>query len=695
MMIKRSIAKRLNTAILAFLGTFAVAAPAFSDEGMWLVNKPPLKQLKDRFNFEPSRNWLEHVQKSAVRFSTGGSGSIVSKDGLVMTNHHVGSDNLEKLSTPDRDLLKTGFFAKTNAEELKCEDLELMSLWTIEDVSERVKGAASPGLSPAEANTARRKMMTTIEEEAEEKTKLDCQVVTLYQGGLYHLYCYKRYTDVRLVFAPEQQAAYFGGDNDNFEYPRFCLDVAFFRIYEDGKPLRPEHYLKWSANGAAEGDPIFVLGHPGRTRRLYTVDHLKFLRDVDVPSTLRQLWRREVQLQTFSGRNEENARIGRGDLFGVQNSRKAFTGILGGLHDPAIWKRKIADEKKLREFVDGNPDRKGQWGDAWDRISAAQRTYREFYTRHRTRGTNSTLAGFARHLVRLAEEKTKPNAERLREYRDTELDSLFLDLYSPAPIYDDLEIDRLTSGFSYMAETYGGDDPLVVKVLAGQSPRARAESLIRGTALKDVDARRKLADGGQDAIRASSDPLIKLALETDAEFRAIRKRYEDEVEAAERDGYAKIAAAQFALYGEDLYPDATFTLRLAYGTVKSFKENGRTVPAFTHLGGTYTRSEERRGEPPFDLVETWVKGKSRLNLDTPYNFVSNADIIGGNSGSPVINRAGEVVGLIFDGNIQSLVLDIAYTDEQARAVSVDSRGIIECLRNLYHAGSLADEITKS
>jgi len=670
-----------------------LASTAFADEGMWLPNKPPVKRLKEKYGFEPTPPWLEHVQKSAVRFSTGGSASFVSADGLVMTNHHVGSDNLQKFSTPEKNLLKTGFYAKASADELKCEDLEINVLWTIEDVTDRVKGAATTGMSTAEANTARRKMMITVEKECEEKTKLDCQVVTLYHGGRYHLYQYKRYTDVRLVMAPEKEIAFFGGDTDNFEFPRYDLDMCFFRVYEDGKPLKPQHYLKWSENGAADNELVFVAGHPGRTQRLYTVDHLKFIRDVEAPLSLQRLWRREVQLASFAARNEEFERIADEDYFGVQNSRKARTGILAGLHNPALISEKLEAEKKLRTAVKGNPDYQGQWGDAWDKVAESRKNYREFFLRHRL-GIGSDLFSIARHLVRLAEEKPKPNPERLREYADSNLDSLYLEIYSPAPIYDDLEIDRITSSLSYVAEMLGGDDPFVVKVLAGKSPRARADELVRGTKLKDVDTRKKIAEGGKEAIEKSTDPMIRLAVEIDPESRALRKRFEDEIEGAERDAYAKIAAAQFAIFGEDTYPDATFTLRLALGPVKGYRENSQTVAPFTDFAGLYQRAAERKGQKGFDLPQRWIDGKDKLNLKTPFNFVCTADIIGGNSGSPVINRAGEVVGLIFDGNIQSLVLDIAYTEEQARAVSVDSRAIIEALRRLYDAGALADELTR-
>ena len=681
-----------RTALAAVFGV-AASSLVMADEGMWLFTKPPAKYLKEKYGFEPTPQWLEHVQKSSVRFNGGGSASFVSADGLVMTNHHVGSDDLEKLSTPEKNLLKTGFYARTREEEAKCPDLEINVLWTIEDVTDRIKGAVTKGMSTADANTSRRKMTTTIEKECEDATKLDCQVVTLYKGGRYHLYQYKRFTDIRLVMAPEQDIAFFGGDNDNFEYPRFDLDMCFFRVYEDGKPYKPEHYLKWSQNGSADGELVFVAGHPGRTQRLNTVEHLKFMRDVEMPVSMQRLWRREVQLQTFSGRNAEFARIAEGDLFGVQNGRKARTGILAGLQDPAVMKKKMEDEKKLRAAVSANPDYKGQWGDAWDQVAQAQAKYREFYPRHRS-GMRSDLFGIAVDLVRLAEEKQKPNAERLREYSDARLDSLYLELFSPKPIYDDLEIDRIASGLSYMVETFGGDDAYAQKALGGMSPRARAELLVRGTKLKDVELRKQLSEGGTVAIAASDDPMIRLAVELDPESRAWRKKYEDEIEGAEKDAYAKIAAAQFAINGEDMYPDATFTLRLAFGPVKGFVEGGRQVPPFTTFEGMYKRATERKGQTGFDLPQRWWDRKDKLKLDTPYNFVCTADIIGGNSGSPVVNKKGEVVGLIFDGNIQSLVLDIAYTEEQARAVAVDTRAIIEAMKKIYDAEPLAEEILR-
>lgn len=692
-----SIHTMMFRAIGLVLGSVVAWSSALADEGMWLLHRPPTKTLQERYDFAPPTAWFEHLQKSCVRFGRGGSASLVSANGLVMTNHHVGSGQLAKLSTPEHNLLETGFYAASRDQERKCEDLEVKILWSVQDVTGRVRGAVTAGMNAAEANDARRKAIATIEKQAGAASDLHYEVVTLYQGAWYYLYGYKRFTDVRLVMAPEQQVAFFGGDNDNFEYPRYDLDMSFFRIYENGKPFRPKHYLRWSTAGASQGDLIFAVGHPYRTQRLFTVDHLKFLRDVQYPTILRRLWRREVQLHTFSARSAENARIARGSLFGVQNSRKAFTGMLAGLLDPAIMQRKIEAEKSLRGAVRNNLKYFSQWGDAWEQVAGAQQISRSLYVRYsalegRREVIRSRLYGVARHLVRLATEREKPNGQRLEEYRDSALDSLTLQIYSPAPIYPSLEIDGIASGLSYLAETWGGDSSLVTMLLDGRSPRARAEQLVTETKLLDVAQRRRLAQGGLKAIHSSTDPMIRFAANLDPIARELRKQHEQTIESVERQAYARIAAAQFAVRGEEIAPDATGSLRIALGTIQGYQQSGHTVLPFTTMKGMYAHSEERGGKGPFHLPQRWGDRKDKLDLSTPFNFVSTADIIGGNSGSPVVNRAGEVVGLIFDGNIQTLVWNTIFTDKQARAVSVDVRAIIEALRNIYDAHALAKEI---
>jgi hypothetical protein len=548
----------------------------------------------------------------------------------------------------------------------------------------------------AAAGKARREVQSAIETEAKAKTGLKSEVVTLYQGGRYSLHCYKSFQDVRLVMAPEKGIAFFGGDPDNFEYPRFDLDMCFFRIYENGKPFHAEHFLKWSKNGTTDNELVFVSGHPGRTERLFTTEHLKFLRDVAYPLQMRNMWRREVQLATFRGRNPENARIAEGEFFGVQNSRKARTGILEGLQDERMFARKLEAEKKLRAAVAANPEYQKKWGDAWDQIASAERSYGTFFERQSAPGVGNGslggLYGIARGLLRIAAEDQKENSQRLREYTSARRETLTQQLFSPAPVYPDLEIDRLASGLQLMTELLGAGDPAVVKALGGLPPRLRAEQLIHGTKLADVAERKRLYEGKQAALDASTDPLILLARDFDAENRSLRKRFEDEVDSNEKEGYSKIAQAQFAIYGNSLYPDATFTLRLSYGTIKGYAQNGQTIPPFTNFAGLFQRSEERHNEFPFNLPPRWAGARDLVNPNTPYNFVSTCDIIGGNSGSPTINKAGEVVGLIFDGNIQSLILDIAYEEELARAVSVDTRAILESLRKVYDCQGLADEI---
>jgi hypothetical protein len=503
---------------------------------------------------------------------------------------------------------------------------------------------------------------------------------------------------VRLVMAPEAGIAFFGGDPDNFEYPRFDLDMCFFRIYENDKPIQAEHYLHWARNGCADGELVFVPGHPGRTERLNTVDHLQFMRDLEYPLSMRSLWRREVQLGTFMGRSAENRRVAEDDFFGVQNSRKARTGIFAGLQDPAFFARKKADEQKLRAAVDANPEWKKQWGDGWDIVAQAKQAQKEFFVRYGVLGgggmnLGGQLFAKAKDLVRMTDEKAKPAKDRLPEYSsDTSLKNVELALFSTAPIYPAFEVENLASRLQLMGELLGADDPTVVKVLAGKSPGARAEELVRGTKLMDVAERKRLAEGGKAALDASKDPLIELARMLDPEVRALRKRYEEEVSSREQQGYAKVAAANFAVNGEDQYPDATFTLRLSYGTVKGYPQDGVDIPPFTNFAGLYKRADERENKDPFEIPAKWLAAREKLNPNTPFNFVSTCDIIGGNSGSPVVNKAGEVVGLIFDGNIQSLVGDIGYDEALNRAVSVDARAMIEAMRKVYDAGALADEI---
>lgn len=688
------------------LTLMSAAVPVFADEGMWLFNHPPVTQLKEKYQFEPSPLWLEHLQKSSVRFNSGGSGSFVSGNGLCITNHHVGADALQKASSEQHNYLKEGFYAKTNAEEIKCGDLELNVLMSIEDVSARVNAAVKQGMSPEAAGKARENAIAEIEKESKDRTGLRSDVVTLYQGGLYHLYRYKRYDDVRIVFAPEQQMAFYGGDPDNFEYPRFDLDICIFRAYEKGQPAKIEHYLKWNAKGPSDGELTFVSGSPGRTDRQLTVDEMADRRDREVPTWLQMFNRREVLLHAWGQRSFENARRARDDLFGDENNRKRYGGYIAALLDPEIWSAIEARENKLRDAISRDSKLRSTIG-AYDRIKKAQAELTKIAPRYDyleqerpstvgyrgPRAFYGALFKYARLLTRVIDERAKPNGERIAAFRDSAKESLELQLFSTEPVYNDYEILRLTDSLTDFAEKFGANDPLVKQVLAGRSPKARAEELVNGTMMKQVEFRKNLYAKDAAALQAAQDPMLDLARMIDAPAREMRKAHETQEE-IKRQAYAEIANARFALEGTSNYPDATFTLRLSYGKVRGYEEDGKQIPPFTELAGLYQRAAEHDNLPPFNLAQRWIDHKGQLNLATKFNFVSDADIIGGNSGSPVVNKANEFVGIIFDGNIQSLVLDCIFSDKQARAVSVDSAAITEALRKVYDAGPLADELEK-
>lgn len=690
-------ARGRNVLTLRFLLlTLLLAAPlmdngaVFADEGMWLLNSLPVEHLKNMHGFEPDKKWSEHLMKSCVRFNVGGSASFVSSNGLVLTNHHVGSDTLYKLSTKENNYAKDGFLARTPAEELKAPDLELNQLLQITDVTEKVNSAVAGDLPAAEAAVARRARIGEIESAATEQSGLRSDVVTLYGGGKYHLYQYKKFTDVRLVWAPESAIAFFGGDADNFEYPRYNLDACIFRVYEDDKPAKIEHYFKWSKDGPAENELVFVAGNPGRTSRIFTMDALRHQRDVRLPWTLDFIRRREILLQQFALEGPEQARVAHDQLFGFQNARKAYVGELQGLQDPALMAGKAAAEKKLLDAVKSSESLTGS-ADAWQAIADVQQR-KGAHLREKL-SLRTDLFEIARRLVQMAAEDQKPSSERLAEFQDSGRDSLKQKLFSSAPVYKNLEQLLLGDLIARTCEIRGSDDVLCQKILDGMSPLERAAQIIAGTTIDNSDVRKQLAAGGAAAISSSQDPLIQLAVLVDDKLRSDKKNSEEMAE-IERQSYARIADALFQTQGTSVYPDATFTMRLAFGPVKGYEIGGESVSAFTDVAGTFAHEQSHLGQKDFALPESWKLAKDKIPGDTRMNFVCTADIIGGNSGSPVVNRDLELVGLIFDGNIQSLTADYVYTDKQGRAVSVHSNVIRDSLRHVYDAPFLADQLGK-
>lgn len=674
-----------------FVCLFGTAALA--DEGMWTFDNFPTATVNQKYGLHIDQPWLDRVRGASVRLSTGCSASIVTGDGLVLTNHHCVRDCAQQLSTATTDYVKDGFQVAKREDEKLCPGMQADILANISDVTDRVTKAAA-GKTGQDFVKARDAEIAAIEKEgcAGKEDKNQCQVVTLYQGGQYKLYTYRKYSDVRLVFAPEGMTAFFGGDPDNFNFPRYDLDCSFVRLYEDGKPVKTPDHLAWSTAPPKDGEPVFVAGNPGSTQRLLTADQLESLRDLALPETLIQFSELRGRLIRFASESAEHARIANDFLFGIENSFKAFHGEEKALVDPALIAAKRAADTDLKTKVAGNPALAAEISDPWTDIAKVQADYRALYLPYSMMearaGIGSDLFRFARTLVRAAAEKTKPNSDRLPAYTDSRLALLSKNLLDPQPVYPELEQATLEYWLSKLRENLTVDAPGTKTFLGKDSPENLSARLAQSK-LGDPAVRKALWDGGMVAVQASDDPMIKFVLATDAASRAIRKQFEERVSGPTDRATQKIARARFAIYGTNVYPDATFTLRLSYGKVQGWTDNGVSMPSFTYYKGLWERAT---GQFPFDLAPRWQTAQAKVDPGTVLDFVSDNDIIGGNSGSPVINAKGEVIGAAFDGNIESLGGAFGFDDRVNRMVSVSTAAITEALRNIYGNQTLTAEL---
>lgn len=666
------------------------SATTHADEGMWTFDHPPVQALAERYQFHVSPGWLEHLRLAAVNFG-GASSSFVSAQGLLLTNHHVGFSCIEKLSKAGGDLVMNGFLARGRDQELPCPDTELKVLRSSADVSAKVFAAVRPEAAAEIANTQRKTAIAAIEQACAAETKLRCEVVSLYHGSIYQLYRYQVWHDVRLVFAPEKQIAFFGGDSDNFVFPRFDLDMAIFRAYENGRPVTPPSYLRWSREGVREHEPVFAAGYPRSTDRLDTVAQLESQRDLHYPLRIASARRQRALLTAFSARSPESARRAENNLFGVENWLKAMLGEYQALRDGELMRKKVAEEAALRKQY-GELARSGD-DDPWRRVAAATRSLdaraRELWAVGYGRRSLFSLAG---QIVELANERGLPEGERLEDYREAAIAGLLPRLKSTAPIYQDLEIARLAGQWEEAAELLGRAHPYVQRVLGGATPLAAATKLIEASGLDQAEQRVRLIEGGLAAVQASTDPLIALARDIYPLRRALGKYAEVEVDTPLKRAAEAIGRARFRIHGDRLPPDATATLRFTYGSVAGYDADGILTPWKTNFLGLQARAAAFDQRPPFDLPPRWTQRQERLDPAMPFNFVATLDIIGGNSGSPVVNRQGEWVGVIFDGNLEGLGNRFAYTDAKARALAVDGRAIMESLVKVYGADDLAREL---
>jgi hypothetical protein len=670
-----------------------LCGPAAAEEGMWTFDDPPRALLQERYGFSPDAAWLEHVRLSSVRFNDGGSGAFVSPHGLLLTNHHVAVGQLQKMSSAERDYVRDGFYARELKDEIKAVDLELNVLQSVEDVTAKVQAVLKPGMSEEAALKARKAERARLEKESQAATGLRSEVIELYHGGEYWLYRVKKYTDVRLVWAPEKQAAFFGGDPDNFTYPRHDLDVAVFRVYEGDAPLATPHFLKVNPKGAQAGELVFISGHPGSSDRMDTYSQLEVQREVKLPFVLTYIERGLGVLREYSKRGPEQARRAQTLIFSYENGQKALSGEYAGLKDPVLMARKKAEEQALRDRVARDPEWKKAYADAWERIDrVVQEHIQEMFRRSLQQLMGSRLAGRALSLVMYTAEVQKPDAERLDGFHDSELEELQFITLSPAPVYKDLEAALLALGFQISFEKLDAADPYRKLIAELGGPETAAKALLEGTRLDDPAARRALWDGGRKAVEASTDPLVVFARKLEPIIRENDAWSKKNVESVLTPASERVARARFAVLGKGSYPDATFTLRLTFGPVQGYPMNGSQAAPFTTLHGLYDRSLGFDQQPPWDLPARFWERRSRLDLDTRANFVCVCDITGGNSGSPVFNKSAELVGVVFDGNIESLPGRFLFDPRASRAVAVHAGYLIHALERLYDAGELADEL---
>lgn len=675
-----------------------LSAPAYRPEfgTMWTFDAPPLEYWKRTYNFAPDQRWLDNVRLAAVRLPNC-SASFVSANGMVMTNHHCARDCTADVSPKDSNYIETGFAARSLTDEKKCPGLYVDQLISIENVTDKVR-AGITGATPAEQAAQRTATMARLQAECGQATGLTCQMVSLYQGGMYSLYRYKRFSDLRLVLSPEDGIAAFGGDPDNFTYPRYDLDMALLRVYENNSPYRPTNYLRWSASGAGEGEVVFVIGNPGSTGRLNTLAQMEFLRDIGYPAQLAAYKRALTIYRDLMVRDTSAARAFQNQVFGIENSTKAVTGYRTGLLDSARMAQKRAFEAEFRARVNADPALRARYGSAWDRISAAQRELASFNPLLRYYGfgpsanlAGSTLMTMAAQIVRVASESSKPDAERLTMYRGPNLEAIKKALLAPREINPALERLSIAAQLRAAQQELPPNDPFLAAVLAGRTPEQVADAAVSGTRLTDPAVRRALVEGGPSAVAASTDPLIVLARAIDPLNRRIVARA-DSLNAIITSNAEAIGQALFAIYGTALPPDATFTLRISDGVVKGYPMNGTLAPYKTTFFGLYERAAAFDHKAPFQVPKRWTDRRDRLNLSTPYNFVSTADIIGGNSGSPLINKNAEVVGLAFDSNIEGIANRFLFTTDLPRTVSVHSAGMVEAVRKMYDGARIADEL---